>query len=156
MKKHKKDIIQIIVLVVLFTGIFYGERIWYKVFPTANQYGTQYNKERKRLGILPLPGNWVTEDNEKETKIWFPPEGDTGAVRRTMKVVGVAYDRIRYENDFIQKPLPNKEELTITYRYDTIHPWTYTVSSTLTNHQPFVLSKAAADSILRAWNFHVK
>jgi len=155
MKKYKKDIFQIGVLIVLFTGIVFGERIWYKIFPAANQYGTRYNKERKRLGILPLPGTWTTEDNNKETKVWFPPEGDTGAVRRTMKVVGVAYDRIRYENDFILKSLPNKEELTLSYRYDTTHPWTYTISSALTGNRPYVINKAAADSILHAWNFHV-
>jgi hypothetical protein len=155
MKKYKKDIIQIGILIILFGGIVFGERIWYKLFPAADQYGIQYNKERKRRGILPLPGSWTTEDNDKETKVWFPAEGDTGAVRRTMKVIGVSYDRIRFENDFIQKSLPNKEELTISYRYDTTHPWTYTVSSELTKHRPYVITGAQMDSILKDWNFHI-
>jgi len=155
MKKYKKDIIQIVVVILFFGGITFGERIWYKIYPAAGQYGKAYNKERKRLGILLIPDNWTTDDNENETKVWFPPEGDTGTVRRKMKVVGVAYDRIRYENDYIQKPLPNKEELAISYRYDTTHHWTYTVSSELTNQRPYMLTGAQADSILKAWNFHV-
>lgn len=153
MKKYKKDIFQIGLLIVLFGGIVFGERIWYKVFPAADKYGVKYNKERARRGILLLPDNWTTEDNEKETKVWFPPAGDTGVVRRTMKVVGVAYDRIKYENDFILKPLPDKEELMISYRYDTIQPWTCTVSSALTGQRPYVITRAQADSILGVWNF---
>lgn len=155
MKKYKKDITQIGIMILLFGGIVFGERIWYKLFPTADKYGVAWNKERKRRGILLLPDNWTTEDNDKETKVWFPPEGDTGAVRRTMKVVTVAYDRIKYENDFIQKPLPDKEELTISYRYDTTHPWSYTMSSVLSSQRPYVISRAQADSILSVWNFHV-
>lgn len=157
MKKYKKDIIQIGMLIVLFGGIVFGKRIWYKFFPAADKYGVQFNKERQRHGVLLLPGNWTTDDDEKETKVWFPPEGDTGAVRRTMKVIGVEYDRIKYENDFIMKPLPDKEELTISYRYyDTSHPWTYTVSSVLTQQRPYEISKVQVDSILSAWNFQTK
>jgi hypothetical protein len=156
MKKYKKDITQIGIMILLFGSIGFGEKIWYKLFPVADKYGVAYNKERTKRGILLLPDSWTTEDNEKETKVWFPPESDTGAVRRRMKVIGVAYDRIKYESDFILKPLPDKEELTISYRYDTTHPWTYTVSSAVSKQRPYVITRAQADSILHVWNFHTK
>jgi hypothetical protein len=150
--KHKKDFIQLGVLVVLFIGICFGKTIWYTVFPTADSFGVKFNKERKRLGLLPLPDNWTTEHGEKETKVWFPPAMDTGVVYREMKVVGVGNDRIQYENDFILKPKPDKEELTISYRFsDTT--WSYALSSRLTQEKPYSITRRQADSILNAWNF---
>ncbi|SFD14020.1 hypothetical protein SAMN05518672_101676 [Chitinophaga sp. CF118] len=155
MKKHKKDIIQLGVLLLVLIGYVYGNTIWYKLFPTADQYGVKFNKERIRRGILPLPGNWTTANDEKETKVWFPPKSDINSIHRGMKVVGVAYDRIKYENDFILKPLPNKEELALNYRYDTTPSWTYTFSSSLTNQRPNVITREQVDSILKAWDFHI-
>jgi hypothetical protein len=153
--KHKKDIIQLGMLVVLFIGICFGKTMWYTIFPTADSFGVKFNKERTRLGILPLPGNWTTEQGEKETKVWFPPVADTSAVHREMKVVGVENDRIKYENDFILKPKPDKEELTIGYRF-TDTTWNYSFSSRLTHEKPYPITRQQADSILNAWNFKHK
>jgi hypothetical protein len=150
--KHKKDIIQLSVLVVLVIGICFGKTIWYNVFPTADSFGIKFNKERKRLGLLPLPADWTTENGEKETKIWFPPKVDTSAVHREMKVVGVEDDRIKYENDFILKPLPDKEELTISYNFAD-KAWVYALSSRLTHEQSYPITRQQVDSILNAWHF---
>jgi hypothetical protein len=154
--KYKKDIIQLGGLVILLLGICFWKPIWYKLFPVSEQYGVKYNKTRARLGIYPLPADWTTTGNEeKETKIWFPPAGDTSAVQREMKVIGVEDGRIRYENDFIVKPRPNREELTISYRYmDTAHRWSYALSSDQTNARPYPVTKEQVDSILHSWNFH--
>jgi len=144
--KYKKDIIQLGVLVVLFIGICFGKTIWYTIFPTADSFGVKFNKERARLGILPLPDNWTTEQGEVV---------DSGAVHREMKVVGVENDRIKYENDFILKPEPDREELTISYRF-TDSTRNYAFSSRLTHEKPYPVTPQQADSILHAWNFKYK
>ena len=66
------------------------------------QYGVSFNNERLRLGLLPLPTNWVAVPLTGRNRLsWINPEYESGRRCRHAKTIQLKNERIISEDDEI-------------------------------------------------------
>lgn len=128
------------ILVLLFFLSGYLKQTWYRVFPKASEYGIEFNSERIKRGVLPIPEDWTTDDFAKYLKTW---KGTKRIGIRKSKIVGVDEKGIDFEVDYISKE-GQTIEMIYNYRDEKEH-WQITIQK---NGQTISLQKEQVDSLL--------
>lgn len=146
-KMHVFNALLVLLIVLAVTGGLGA--LYYRVFPLGGRYGKDFNSERIKRGLLPIPENWENDDYGALKKIWEPLEEEEGF--RSSKVVVLEDGRsIVYEEDYI---FFGDVGVQIGYSYSNealgLNPWKVTFQDEARNHT--IISKEQLDSILVKW-----
>ncbi|WP_295124316.1 hypothetical protein [uncultured Chitinophaga sp.] len=152
-----KTILYIILGALAILLYFNGKVYWYKLFPVKETYGTAYNPERSKRKLMTLPHSWKAKDSSDTHIIWSSADtvfdSDTGY--RKSKSVTLRDHQITLEEDRVVHFLKDsafREELLISYAYDSLLPWNITYIKSSDTTGPLKLSKKEGDSLMRIWN----
>jgi hypothetical protein len=136
---------------------FNGKVYWHKLFPVKQTYGIDYNTERSKRKLMMLPPSWKAKDSSDKYIIWSSADTvfDTDTGYRKSKLVTLRNQQIILEEDRVVHFLKDsafREELLISYAYDSLLPWNITYLKSSDTMGPLKLSKKEGDSLMRIWN----
>lgn len=142
----KKNILSALGLILVVFCVLFFQVIkdgWFRFFPSGIEYGVSYNHERAKRGILPIPENWSTRDNDEYSKVWKP--SSAGGVRNS-KIVVADKNGIDSEVDYLSR---DGYSMEMIYRYkEVLNPWSLTLE---TKGKKRFITKVQSDSVLREW-----